>query len=355
MAKQIAKQMLIVKGNDLVEARYKLTLTQQRLVLYLIAQINKGDMDFQTYVLSVADFCKYLEINPNNIYEEFVSISTSLVTKSLLIQRGGKTIVAAWLSSAVYDSKAGTITLRFAPELKEFLLELKGHFTQYALKNVKQFQSTYSIRLYELLKQYEKLGTRTFEVEELKEILKVKDMYESYNLFKQRVILTAQREINEESDIQFDFVEIKTSRKITTLKFNISCNPNYTNSIQQKLETHAPTPDATPTFDVAALGFITDPMTISDKLSILKAADGDAALVQSAYDIAKQQGGINNLTAWLIAMVKKIRNGEAAPPVKVEAIEHKNRFINFEQREIDYDELERLENEQLKAMFRGRK
>ena len=53
------KQMLIVKANDLVEARYKLTLTQQRLVLYLIAQINKGDTDFQTYKLSVTDFCKY--------------------------------------------------------------------------------------------------------------------------------------------------------------------------------------------------------------------------------------------------------------------------------------------------------
>ena len=116
----MAKQMLIVKANDLVEARYKLTLTQQRLVLYLIAQINKGDTDFQTYKLSVTDFCKYLQINPNNIYEEFVSISTSLVTKSLLLQRGTETIVAAWLSSAVYNSDTGTITLRFAPELKEF-------------------------------------------------------------------------------------------------------------------------------------------------------------------------------------------------------------------------------------------
>ena len=229
----MSKQMLIVKANDLVEARYKLTLTQQRLVLYLIAQINHGDTDFQTYELSVADFCKYLQINPNNIYEEFVSISTSLVTKSLLIQSGTETIVAAWLSSAVYNSKTGMITLRFAPELKSFLLELKGHFTKYALKHVKQFRSTYSIRLYELLKQFEKLETRTFDVEELKEILQIKDLYKDYFLFKQRVILTAQREINQKSDIQFDFIEIKTSRKITVIKFYVRRNPKYENNVQQ--------------------------------------------------------------------------------------------------------------------------
>jgi len=345
----MSKQMLIVKGNDLVEARYRLTLTQQRLVLYLIAQINKGDTDFQTYALSVADFCKYLQINPNNIYEEFVAISTSLVTKSLLIQKGTETIVAAWLSSAVYNSKTGTITLRFAPELKEFLLELKGHFTKYALKHVKEFRSTYSIRLYELLKQYENLGARTFEVEDLKEILQIKDLYKDYNLFKQRVILTAQSEINQKSDIQFDFVEIKTGRKVTALKFKISSNPNYKNDTQRKPETYLSTSDAAPALDVTALDFITEPVTMLDKLSILKAADGDAALVQSAYGIAKQQGGINNLTAWLIEMVKKIRGGEAAPPVKVEAAARKNRFVNFDQRVIDFAELERLELEQLKA------
>jgi len=345
----MSKQMLIIKANDLVEARYKLTLTQQRLVLYLIAQINKGDTDFQTYVLSVADFCKYLQINPNNIYEEFVSISTSLVTKSLIIQKGTETIVAAWLSSAVYNSKTGTITLRFAPELKEFLLELKGHFTKYALKHVKQFRSTYSIRLYELLKQYENLGTRTFEVEELKEILQMKDLYKDYNLFKQRVILTAQREINQKSDIQFDFVEIKNRKRVTVLKFNINCNPEYKDNIQQKPEPYVSMPDTTLALDVSMLNFITEPVTILDKRSILKAADGDAALVQSAYGMAKQQGGINNLTAWLIDMVKKIRNGEVSPPVSVEAPVRKNRFINFQQREIDYAELERLELEQFKA------
>ena len=90
-------------------------------------------------------------------------------------------------------------------------------------------------------------------------------------------------------------------------------------------------------------------MTAADKQSILWAANGDELLVKIAYDMAKQQGGIDNLTAWMIAMIKKLQNGEAAPPISVKAPVRKNRFVNFEQREIDFTELERLELEQLKA------
>jgi len=64
------------------------------------------------------------------------------------------------------------------------------------------------------------------------------------------------------------------------------------------------------------------------------------------YIMAKQQGGIVNLSAWMIDMVKKIRAGEASPPVKVS---RRNRFNNFEGRGYDYAALGRLELEQLKA------
>ena len=64
--------------------------------------------------------------------------------------------------------------------------------------------------------------------------------------------------------------------------------------------------------------------------------------------MAKQQGGIKSLTAWLVDMVKKIRKGEVSIPVKMEAPVWQNRFVNFQQRNIDYDELERLESELLK-------
>ena len=47
-------------------------------------------------------------------------------------------------------------------------------------------------------------------------------------------------------------------------------------------------------------------------------------------------------------MVGELQAGRTEPPVEVKRQRPKNRFVNFEQRDIDFAELERLELEQLK-------
>ena len=46
--------------------------------------------------------------------------------------------------------------------------------------------------------------------------------YSIYNNFKNKVILQAQKELAEKTDISFEFEEIKTGRKVTGIKFCIS-------------------------------------------------------------------------------------------------------------------------------------
>jgi len=145
------KTMIIRKANDLIEARYKLTLAQQRIILFLTAQIKRGDKDFQEYAITVSDFCKYLELNPKNIYEDFIQISSSLIAKTLIIGKNEKTTVTSWLSSAEYLHDRGIILLQFSPKLRDFLLGLRDNFTVYSFSDVKCLKSTYSFRLYELL------------------------------------------------------------------------------------------------------------------------------------------------------------------------------------------------------------
>lgn len=48
-----------------------------------------------------------------------------------------------------------------------------------------------------------------------------------YIHFEKKLLVTAQREINEKSDIYFDFERIKPSRKITGIKFIITKNKAY--------------------------------------------------------------------------------------------------------------------------------
>jgi len=102
--------------------------------------------------------------------------------------------------------------------------------------------------------------------------------------------------------------------------------------------------------DVSCLSSLVE-LTGTDKLNILKKVGNDVPHIQQAYDIAKQQGGIDNLVGFIIWATVEIREGRIKPNVKLPR-QTMNRFVNFEQRDIDFKELERLELEQLKEKIR---
>ena len=106
--------------------------------------------------------------------------------------------------------------------LKPYLLALKRNFTRYPLNYIARLRSAYSIRLYELLCQYRSIGHRTFDLATLQLLLG--SNYEFYGNFKDKVLTIAKRDLVSNTDIDFDYVEIKTARKVTALKFTIFAN-----------------------------------------------------------------------------------------------------------------------------------
>ncbi len=120
--------------------------------------------------------------------------------------------------------------------MKPLLLQLQSKFTTYDVRNILGLPSTYSIRMYELLKQYERIGKRTFNLLELKELvgaieeyregrkLLYKDHYPLYGNFRQKVLLKAQRDLKKYTDISFTFEPIKKGRKVDQIQFHIHKN-----------------------------------------------------------------------------------------------------------------------------------
>ena len=110
-----------------------------------------------------------------------------------------------------------------------FLLgdQLKEKFTSINVIDLMQFKSVHAIRIYELLKQYQDIGERSLSIKEIKDCCGVGDKLKQYIHFEKKLLVTAQREINEKSDIYFDFERIKPSRKITGIKFIITKNKAY--------------------------------------------------------------------------------------------------------------------------------
>ena len=200
---------LVVKSNTLIEASYKLTLHEKRLILFMASMIKKDDDDFHSYEISIQDFNRIVGIENEAGYTRTKELTEKILTRVLKIREPDGVLHINWLSSAKYLESEGNIRLRFDPALKPYLLQLKDCFTKYQLTNIIQFDSFYHIRIYELLKQYEPIGWRYFELDKLRVLLGIRpEEYQLYADFKNRVLKPAKVAFDKRyslNDIEFTF------------------------------------------------------------------------------------------------------------------------------------------------------
>ena len=196
----------------------------------MVSQIKKEDDDFKTYRIPVQEFVKTFNIKNKNIYKEIEQVTDSLIKKiiKIPIEEWGKEKLfkTSLINSFKYNiDGSGIIEATFHPDLKPYLIQLKNRFLLYDMKHVLNISSSNSIRMYELLKAFEGIGKRTFEVEDLKEILGIEEKYNwRYYNFKKRIILQAQHDLEKHTDITFTFKESKIpwTKKVGSITFFIS-------------------------------------------------------------------------------------------------------------------------------------
>lgn len=249
--KDDSQQIIIKKSNELIEARYRLSIAEQRLILLLASQIRKDDKDFNSYEIRVSDFAEMFELKTEkSLYERVEQASAELLGKKLYLKNDRKNFEATvWLSYVKYVRGSGVIQLRFDDSLKPYLLQLKDSlkgFTQYKLGAVMNFKSSYSVRLYELLKKEvwiaEKEGRKdfkkTFEIEEYRLLLGIdKKAYPLFADFRRWTIEPPVKEITEQTDLEiFETRYIKTGRKITGVCFVVLIKDEKQKAKQEKQE-----------------------------------------------------------------------------------------------------------------------
>lgn len=222
---QLNEKSLVTKSNYLVEASYRLTLQEQRIILIIASMIQKGDKDFKTYKIEIQDFMRLINVTGKSKYKEVKEITKRLRERTVVLKdiKEDTETQVGWVSSFKYYNQKGYVQIRLDPDLRPWLLNLKNQFTQYHLKYALSLKGSYSIRIYELLRQFfPNIKERNFKLEELKETLGIKESeYQKYGHFKSRILKKAQKDINGHTDITFIFKEIKIKRKVTEIIFFI--------------------------------------------------------------------------------------------------------------------------------------
>ncbi len=218
------KKNNIRQSNFLIEARYKLTTQEFRIVSVIKSMVSQEDEDFKGYRINLKDIAKIIEVTGDSLIADLKKAANGLLKKPLVIYHGGATIQMNWISSYKHEKGQSFIQIRLDPELKPYLLQIKSSYTDFELKELLSLKSFYSYRIYELMKQYHPtIPKRSFPLEELKEILGCQDSYPSYSNFRDKVLNPAILEINNNKQLKIilGFEANKIGKKVTGITFFI--------------------------------------------------------------------------------------------------------------------------------------
>lgn len=233
------QSQLVVKHNDLIQkSKYNLTVTQQKLIAYVISLIKPTDTDFQRYEIGVADFCELCGIDKNYFYSDFKDIIDDMESKSFWIKTDEKVYKFRWFLKAEYLYKQGKVRLILDDDIKKYLIELSQNFSKYELYNILALKSKYSFRLYEIFKSYAFQRKKEMDIDYLKEML-VATKYKNFKDLRNRVLDKAVEEINFYTDLTVNYEPIYKGRKVVSIVFNISTKKHldgyiaYRNTIEE--------------------------------------------------------------------------------------------------------------------------
>lgn len=221
----------VYKSNSLVEASYRLTVAEQRIILACISQVRRNETitDEVMYSVSAQDIAALSETDEKTAYRDLQEAALRLKRREVRIEkeansnaRRKQVLICGWVQSIMYVESEGRVCLRFNKDMLPYLSSLTQQFTKYQLKAVAKMSSAHAIRLYELLAQWREKGKREVELEWLRGALELGDRYPAIKDFKKWVIEPAIAQINEHSDLKVGYEQRKTGRVVSHFEFTFA-------------------------------------------------------------------------------------------------------------------------------------
>ena len=223
----------ITKSNSIVNASYRLSLNELRIVLYGLSNINPRAEEFPLeHKINVREIAEFYNIGDKDRGSFYDDIKNALVTKfwerefSYFDEELGKTIKRRWLIEVQYGGKDGVLSYSYNPKLSDQLQQLSQKFTSYFLENIANMKSSYAVRIYEISimyvnasKQNKVVFTKT--IDELKLCLGICGKYKHFFNMKRNVLEIAKRDINKHSDIKISYEVKKLGRSPYEIEFTV--------------------------------------------------------------------------------------------------------------------------------------
>ena len=238
----IEKKYLVEKRNTLNEIRSNnMSLQELRFFSIYLAKINSRDPSTRVVRFLLSDFQKIMDMSALKI-TQLQSTTDRLLQKLVMLydeEPEEKEEYFPFVKFQLFkectvakdDNGEWYIEIDAHDKALPLMFEFKEKYFTYELWNALHLKSANQLRMYEILKQYEKLGERTLSLVDLKALLGIyKGEYTRYDSLKSNVLDVCQEALGKYTDIKFAYEAIRAkgkSGKTTAIKFTIMKNKNH--------------------------------------------------------------------------------------------------------------------------------
>lgn len=233
-----SKTKKVYKNKKLNNANFgTYNLNDYQVFLQLISKIGGVD-ELGNYLqphelqrehtITAKEFSTQFGVDIDSCYRVLKNAGKQLMKTSIILEKPD--LLQTWeinvCSKVEYQHKEGAIKVKFTDDIMPYLAQVKKKFVLYNLKEVANFGSLYSTRLYELIQEFKDTGWLIKSVEQLREVFAVGKKYTLYKDFKKYTFAHAVDEINSQYEIDLKFEEVKEGRKVVAIRFEFK--PTFT-------------------------------------------------------------------------------------------------------------------------------
>nr|CDL66198.1 unnamed protein product [uncultured bacterium] len=217
---------IVKKDNRLVRSKLNISsVDASRILANLVACIHTDDKSLKrVYRVAVKDF---LADTSGRGYTRVKGLCRELAQVTVELEEpdpdGPHPIfeIGTIFSRIVY--KKGIVEAEFNAHMAPFLLDLQQCFTQYSLIEYLKLPSTYSQRLFEILKSWSGKPEVILSIAELHRMLDSPESFrENFKNFRTRVLEKAHKDITEKTSFRFEWEPVKVGRSVEKIRFIFS-------------------------------------------------------------------------------------------------------------------------------------
>lgn len=250
--REVNTDKIIVQHNALTSGRYDFSACQLDILFMLLAMLGKDDTVQKAYSIHVKDIEAITGRKWN--YQQLSDATEEMGSRMFAIETPTSHLQLWLFQSIEYQKGKGYFDATISEKARPYLFDLKSNFTTMQLKSALTCSSKYAKRLYALCCQWRTKGELVMDIDKLKEMLflkdpkgKEKEQFTEITALKSKVLDIAKKQINELTDIKFDYELIKRGRSFNSIKIYIGVQKlkqleiNFTETIeyQKKVATIA--------------------------------------------------------------------------------------------------------------------